>query len=80
MTYENLGCPDCGDEFHLDDCGGYNPPCPCGCGCCRSCHDANEREDSEWEYDAREDSIDDSEANSAGDFPRAAAPADEGPQ
>lgn len=30
-------CLECGDEFHLDDCGGYNPPCPCGCGCCRSC-------------------------------------------
>ena len=30
-------CLECGEWFHLDDCGGYNPPCPCGCGCCRSC-------------------------------------------
>lgn len=45
---EMSGCPDCGDEFHLDDTGGYNPPCPCGCGCCRSCHDANASEDLEW--------------------------------
>lgn len=32
-------CVDCGDEFHLDDCGGYNPPCECGLHC-RSCHEA----------------------------------------
>ena len=30
-------CGECGDAFHLDDCGGYNPPCPCGCGLCRDC-------------------------------------------
>lgn len=30
-------CCECGDEFHLDDVGGYNPPCPCGCGMCRRC-------------------------------------------
>ena len=30
-------CVECGDVFHLDDCGGDNPPCPCGCGLCRSC-------------------------------------------
>ena len=36
-----IGCADCGDPFHDDDTGGYNPPCSCGCGYCRSCHDAN---------------------------------------
>ena len=33
-------CLECGDWFHLDDCGGYNPPCACAqCGgaLCRSC-------------------------------------------
>lgn len=30
-------CLECGNPFHLDDCGGYNPPCPCGSRCCRSC-------------------------------------------
>ena len=34
-------CLECGDPFHLDDCGGYNPPCPCGCGRCRSCCEAD---------------------------------------
>jgi hypothetical protein len=29
-------CVDCGDFFHLDDCGGYNPPCGV-CGLCRDC-------------------------------------------
>ncbi len=43
-------CIDCGDEFHLDDCGGYNPPCACGFHC-RSCHEANEREDDEYDDD-----------------------------
>ncbi len=43
-------CFDCGDPFHLDDCGGYNPPCSCGCGCCRSCHRENELMD-EDDYD-----------------------------
>ena len=45
-------CVDCGDEFHLDDTGGYNPPCPCGCGLCRSCHENEEREDDAWKSDA----------------------------
>ena len=44
-------CMDCGDEFHLDDAGGYNPPCQCGCGLCRRCHDAAEREDAGYEDD-----------------------------
>lgn len=35
-------CVQCGDEFHLDDTGGYNPPCSCGLHC-RSCHEAVER-------------------------------------
>lgn len=33
-------CAECFDEFHYDDCGGYNPPCSCSkCGglLCRSC-------------------------------------------
>lgn len=38
-------CLDCGDEFHLDDCGGYNPPCPCGCGRCRDCCEERRREE-----------------------------------
>jgi hypothetical protein len=37
-------CLDCGDPFHLDDCGGYNPPCSCGCGMCRSCCEQSSRE------------------------------------
>jgi len=46
-------CADCGDAFHLDDCGGYNPPCNCGqcdgtiCrSCCRTV--ATEDEDADW--------------------------------
>ena len=34
-------CVECGEEFHLDDVGGYNPPCSCGFHC-RHCHDAVE--------------------------------------
>ena len=34
-------CIECGEEFHLDDTGGYNPPCSCGFHC-RHCHDAVE--------------------------------------
>jgi len=30
-------CPDCGDVFHWDDCGGFNPPSPHGCGVCTKC-------------------------------------------
>lgn len=43
-------CGECGDPFHLDDCGGYNPPCPCGCGLCRSCCENTRRgdDDNEW--------------------------------
>lgn len=36
-------CMDCGDPFHLDDTGGYNPPCECGFHC-RSCHEREIRE------------------------------------
>lgn len=42
-------CIDCGEEFHLDDTGGYNPPCPCGCGLCRSCCAGAQAEEDEWE-------------------------------
>jgi hypothetical protein len=44
-------CLDCGDPFHLDDTGGYNPPCACGkcVGLCRSCCDAEEMRDDEYE-------------------------------
>lgn len=44
-------CLECGEPFHLDDCGGYNPPCPCGCGCCRDhCEERRERDDDDgWE-------------------------------
>lgn len=34
-------CFECGEEFHLDDTGGYNPPCECKIcqgAVCRSCH------------------------------------------
>lgn len=48
-------CGECGDEFHLDDCGGYNPPCSCGCGCCRSCHDAYEDAEDHWQDDDSSD-------------------------
>lgn len=43
-------CVECGEEFHLDDAGGYNPPCPCGCGLCRSCHEATEYDEQEEDY------------------------------
>lgn len=42
-------CIECGEFFHLDDVGGYNPPCP-GCGNCRECcecHGARD-EDEYW--------------------------------
>lgn len=50
-------CVDCGEEFHLDDTGGYNPPCPCGCGLCRSCHDNEAREEAEWDDDAPDEAL-----------------------
>ena len=43
-------CGECGDPFHLDDCGGYNPPCQCGHGLCRSCCEAQNREDVDDEW------------------------------
>jgi hypothetical protein len=51
-------CLDCGEEFHYDDCGGYNPPCVCGAHC-RSCHEAEECEADEWS-DAYADEAEDS--------------------
>lgn len=53
IEYQDGWCIDCGDAFHLDDCGGYNPPCVCGFHC-RSCHEAEERDE-----DAYEDGYDD---------------------
>jgi hypothetical protein len=49
------GCHECGDEFHYDDTGGYNPPCPCGCGRCRWCCNAeSERDEDDWQdYEIR---------------------------
>jgi hypothetical protein len=35
-------CIECGEEFHYDDIGGYNPPCSCGLHC-RSCHELEEQ-------------------------------------
>jgi len=49
--YGDGWCIECGDEFHLDDIGGYNPPCACGYHC-RSCHEA-------LEHDMAYDSCDD---------------------
>jgi hypothetical protein len=43
-------CIECGDSFHLDDCGGYNPPCP-GCGNCRSCCECRVVNEDEPPYD-----------------------------
>ena len=43
-------CSDCGDPFHFDDCGGYNPPCNCGkCDgmLCRACCRAELYDDEE---------------------------------
>lgn len=48
--FEPDGCYECGDEFHYDDIGGYNPPCPCGCGRCRSCCRAESDQDNDdWQ-------------------------------
>lgn len=46
-------CIECGDEFHLDDVGGYNPPCSCGLHC-RSCHEAEMYDRDEDDYDEYE--------------------------
>lgn len=38
---EDSWCLECGEEFHLDDTGGYNPPCECPIcqgAVCRHCH------------------------------------------
>lgn len=52
MTFRDC-CPECGDEFHYDDVGGYNPPCSC-CGVCRSCCRAANAEDDDWQdYELR---------------------------
>ena len=48
-------CIECGEFFHLDDTGGYRPPCPCGCGLCRDCCKAQEDENTdEWDVGAEE--------------------------
>ncbi len=54
--YEGDGfCVECGDEFHLDDTGGYNPPCSCGMHC-RSCHAAEfDRDDLDDDYPEDDD-------------------------
>jgi hypothetical protein len=53
-------CIECGDEFHYDDTGGYNPPCVCGLHC-RSCHEAEamrDRDDDDAPFDdTDEDSL-----------------------
>lgn len=49
-------CLECGEEFHFDDTGGYNPPCyckTCGGAVCRSCHPWNDGPDDD-EPDARD--------------------------
>lgn len=56
-------CMECGDEFHLDDCGGYNPPCSCGFHC-RSCHEAEEAREDQYER-AEADYPDDAEMSSS---------------
>lgn len=45
-------CVECGEYFHLDDTGGYNPPCP-SCGLCRMCCDCggNPRRDLDEEFE-----------------------------
>lgn len=43
-------CIDCGEDFHDDDTGGYNPACACGLHC-RSCHEAEQREKEAWDTD-----------------------------
>lgn len=47
---EDGWCVECGDEFHLDDTGGYNPPCQ-GCGLCRSCCECDGEKDDYEEPD-----------------------------
>jgi hypothetical protein len=47
-------CIDCGEEFHSDDCGGYNPPCSCGLHC-RSCHEAEIRDMDDYDDDYEDD-------------------------
>lgn len=42
-------CLECGDEFHLDDCGVYYPPCP-GCGLCWYCCECHEFKGDEDDY------------------------------
>lgn len=54
-------CVECGDEFHYDDVGGYNPPCSCGAHC-RSCHEAVEgNRDPDDDYERDEESYPDDE-------------------
>ena len=62
-------CHDCGDSFHLDDTGGYNPPCPCGCGMCRGCCEAEKMADRDADQGWWDDAADypyDAESNPHG--------------
>jgi hypothetical protein len=43
-------CLTCLESFRYDDCGGYNPPCECGFHC-RSCHEREDDDDYERDYD-----------------------------
>lgn len=50
-------CLECGEEFHLDDTGGYNPPCECKIcqgAVCRSCHPWNDYDDEPDPEDGKE--------------------------
>lgn len=52
-------CIECLEPFHLDDTGGYNPPCSCGFHC-RSCHEHEEAgfdDDDYPEDDYQEDEV-----------------------
>lgn len=68
-------CIDCGDYFHLDDCGGYNPPCE-KCGLCRSCCECDERLD-EDDF-GPDDGLDDEEREALSRMATSVAPPPEG--
>jgi len=67
-------CVECGDAFHYDDIGGYNPPCACGMHC-RSCHEAIEGRRDPDNDDERDD-----DDYPEGDCDRAASPSLPSPQ
>ncbi len=64
-------CIECGDYFHLDDCGGYNPPCH-KCGLCRGCCKCDE-EKYEDEF-GPDDGLDDEERNAIAAWRAGSAP------